>query len=41
MPDLMDFLNYCVYNGDYKHEFLGAELDDAPPRRSSAWTQFG
>ena len=24
VPDLMDFLNYCVYNGDYKHEFLGA-----------------
>ena len=24
VPDLIDFLNYCVYNGDYKHEFLGA-----------------
>ena len=24
VPDLMDFLNYCVYNNDYKHEFLGA-----------------
>ena len=23
VPDLMDFLNYCVYNGDYKHKFLG------------------
>ncbi len=25
VPDLMDFMNYCVYNGDYKHEFLGAK----------------
>ncbi len=24
VPDLMDFLNYCVYNNDYQHEFLGA-----------------
>ena len=24
VPDLMDFLNYCVFNNDYKHEFLGA-----------------
>ena len=23
VPDLMDFLNYCIYNNDYKHEFLG------------------
>ena len=23
VPDLMDFLNYCVYNSGYKHEFLG------------------
>ena len=23
VPDLMDFLNYCVYNNDYKHEYLG------------------
>ncbi|MGM9585683.1 MAG: acyl-CoA dehydratase activase-related protein [Faecousia sp.] len=23
VPDLMDFLNYCIYNGDYKHKFLG------------------
>lgn len=22
VPDLMDFLNYCVYNAGYKHEFL-------------------
>ena len=24
VPDLMDFLNYSVYNSDYKHRFLGA-----------------
>ena len=24
VPDLMDFLNYCVYNAGYKHEFLGS-----------------
>ena len=23
VPDLMDFLNYCVYNNDYRHKFLG------------------
>ena len=23
VPDLMDFLNYCVYNNDYRHQFLG------------------
>ncbi len=25
VPDLMDFFNYCIYNSDYKHEFLGAK----------------
>ena len=25
VPDLMDFLNYCIYNGKYKTEFLGAK----------------
>lgn len=24
VPDLMDFVNYCLYNGRYKAEFLGA-----------------
>ena len=23
VPDLLDFMNYSVYNGDYKHKFLG------------------
>ena len=25
VPDLMDFMNYSVYNGKYKHEFLGTK----------------
>ncbi len=25
VPDLMDFLNYCVYNLEYKHQHLGAK----------------
>ena len=29
VPDLIDFLNYCIYNGDYKHEFLGASWTNA------------
>ncbi len=24
VPDMMDFFNYSIYNGAYKHEFLGA-----------------
>lgn len=24
VPDLMDFMNYCLYNQNYRHEFLGA-----------------
>ncbi len=27
VPDLMDFLNYSLFNGTYKHEFLGAKSD--------------
>lgn len=23
VPDLMDFMNYSIYNGDYQHRFLG------------------
>lgn len=29
VPDLMDFMNYSVYNSEYKHEFLGASLRSA------------
>ena len=35
VPDLMDFLNYCVYNNDYKHKFLGK------PWTASAAAWFG
>ena len=35
VPDLMDFLNYCVYNNDYKHKFLGK------PWTASATAWFG
>jgi predicted nucleotide-binding protein (sugar kinase/HSP70/actin superfamily) len=26
VPDLIDFINYCLYDNDYKHEFLGTSL---------------
>ena len=26
VPDLMDFLNYCMFNLEYKHEFLGSGI---------------
>ena len=29
VPDLMDFMNYCVYNGKYKAEFLGKRKSGA------------
>ena len=35
VPDLMDFLNYCVFNNDYKHKFLGK------PWTASATAWFG
>ena len=25
VPDLMDFMNYCVYNSNYKRQYLGAK----------------
>ena len=28
VPDLMDFMNYSVYNGDYKHQYLGTQWTD-------------
>ncbi len=43
VPDLMDFLNYSVYNNEYKHEFLGAPLKSAIMSRVSvaaiAWVR--
>lgn len=29
VPDLIDFLNYCMYNSGYKHEFLGTKWSTA------------
>ena len=29
VPDLMDFMNYSIYNGDYKHKYLGAKRSAA------------
>ena len=29
VPDLLDFFNYSIYNGEYKHEFLGAKWTSA------------
>ena len=29
VPDLMDFMNYCVYNGKYKAEYLGKRKSGA------------
>ena len=29
VPDLIDFLNYCMYNSQYKREFLGAKWTTA------------
>ena len=29
VPDLMDFMNYCLYNAEYKHEYLGGTLRSA------------
>ena len=33
VPDLMDFMNYSVYNGGYKHEFLGTPWTTAATAR--------
>ena len=35
VPDLIDFLNYTLYNGTYKHEFLGVKSDLA--QRAGLW----
>ena len=33
VPDLMDFMNYSVYNGDYKHKYLGTKWTDSAVAR--------
>ena len=35
VPDLMDFMNYCVYNMEYKHQNLGAKWTSAAASRIS------
>ena len=35
VPDLLDFMNYCLYNGVYQHEFLGKPSDFAA--RAGVW----
>ena len=35
VPDLLDFMNYCVYNLDYKHQYLGAKWTSAAVSRLS------
>ena len=35
VPDLLDFMNYCVYNLDYKHQYLGAKWTSAAASRLS------
>ena len=37
VPDLMDFMNYSVYNSDYKHEFLGAKWTAGLISRLGIW----
>ena len=33
VPDLMDFMNYSVYNGEYKHKYLGKGWKSAATAR--------
>ncbi|MBQ9118099.1 MAG: 2-hydroxyacyl-CoA dehydratase [Clostridia bacterium] len=37
VPDLMDFLNYCVYNMNYKHEFLGKPYSQKVLAKLGVW----
>ena len=37
VPDLMDFMNYSIYNQQYKHEFLGAKWTAAAIARLGVW----
>ncbi len=40
VPDLMDFMNYSLYNGEYKHEFLGAKRDSKVVAQVSVWAIY-
>jgi len=35
VPDLLDFMNYCVYNLEYKHQHLGARWTSAAAAKLS------
>ena len=37
VPDLMDFLNYSIYNSEYKHEFLGAKWTADAVAKLGVW----
>ncbi|MBQ8359978.1 MAG: 2-hydroxyacyl-CoA dehydratase [Oscillospiraceae bacterium] len=37
VPDLMDFLNYSIYNQEYKYEFLGAKWTANAIARLGVW----
>ena len=37
VPDLMDFLNYSIYNNEYKYEFLGAKWTADAVARLGVW----
>lgn len=37
VPDLIDFLNYCIYNSEYKHRFLGFKLKSLIVSRLGVW----
>jgi len=37
VPDLIDFLNYSVYNDEYRHEFLGAKWTAKAVSRLGIW----
>ena len=37
VPDMLDFFNYSVYGGEYKHKYLGAGMGAALTARLGVW----
>ena len=37
VPDLIDFLNYCIHNSEYKHRFLGFKYKSKLIARLGVW----
>ena len=35
VPDLIDFMNYCMYNLEYKHDYLGAKWTSSAASKAS------